>query len=318
MLVIVFLKIKVLQILRLFKQIGVFRCLFLMLLIYLFPVILYKSADQYYLPILFFVSIYTYRSSRPDKKFIKQICQSNYLIYWAEYTLLSLLFIPISLIKEFYSDLFFYPIVILVAPFLFNIKFKKKAFSIPFFRKGSYEYQSMFRSNYPIIIITYIVSFVALYNENERVLYFCCFLSSIIWFSCLLKSEPLIYMLNYRNSQSLVQEKVLNVLLNFSLLYLPFFFISLFGGWTIIYTVILIFVSILSVSIGSGMLKYCFPANNLLTTLIAFSVMIPLGIMSVIYPWFVVLYLLLDIFIIFRALDKLDTFFCYDNDTTFK
>lgn len=318
MLIAIYLKIRLYQIIRLSQQIGIFRLIFVLCCLCFLCTALYLFSNYYYLPALFFVVIYRYQCYRRDKPFIKQTIRHSHLIYWIDYTIFAIFLMSISIIKGYYLDLLLYPIIILITPFLFNTKIRIKALNIPFFRKGSYEYKSMFRRFYPIIFLLYILSFIGLYNNNERVLYFCCIVSSVLWLSSLIKAEIPIYIFNYSNSRNLIQEKTLNIIFNTGLLYSSFLLIALLGGWETICFTMLLLVNTLLMTIGSNILKYCFNNNELITGLLVASLLIPLFIMSMIYPLFIILYLALDIFIIVSAMDKLDLFFNHDNNTKFK
>lgn len=309
-------KLRLRQIGRLILQIGIFRTLFLLAIVLVLFFGIYKSVVNYFLPVLFLVAAYCYYNSRSDKGFLKMMYSNRYILYWIENLLISIPFISISCLKGFYYDLFIYPIFILITPFLQTIKINRKALPIPFFRKGSYEYQTMLRRSYLFILILYILSFLGLYNGNERVFYSACFMSSMLWLVSLVKPEPLIYILNYSNSRDLIKNKIQNIVYNTLVLYLPFFIISIWGGWTVIgMTAYLYWVTICS-TIGINILKYCLSQNEFLTIIITLFVLLPLAIMSIIYPIFIVFNILLNIFIIFRASDKLNSFFSYDNNTT--
>lgn len=318
MVIAIYLKIRFSQIMRFSQQIGLFRLLFILCCIFFIYNIIYQYSDYYQLPILFFIIIYRYQSFRRDRTFIKQSIKYNYWIYWIDYTIFATLIIPLSIIKGYYLDLVLYSIIIFVTPFLSNIKIRTKNLSIPFFRKGSYEYKSMLRRFYLIIILIYIFSFIGLYNDNERIFYFCIFISSLVWLSSLIKTETPLYILTYNNSRNLIQEKILNNLLNTSVLYIPFLLISILGGWkTIGFTLQLLIVTQLMIT-GSNIIKYWFNNNEFITSLLVVLILIPLFILAMIYPLFIFLYLGLDIVIIFKAIDKLDFFFKHDNNPKLK
>ena len=311
-----YLKFRILQFLRIFQQVGIFRSIFLVLISGLLITIVYKLAENFCLPILFCFTIFARHNSRSDKKKLTSMLPNSNILYWIEYSFISLIFLLLSVIKGFYTDLFFYPIIIFTLPFLKSIRVRNIALSMPWFRKGSYEYQIMFRNSYPVLLICYIIAFLGLYNDNERVFYFGYFISSIFWFLPLLKPEPTIYMLNYLSSTNLIKIKTSNIIVNTLVLSVPFLLISPIGEWITMGMIVILVVSTICSTIGINMLKYCFSGNEFLATMIAVSVLVPLFIMSIIYPLFVLFNLLLNVFIIFRASDKLDLLFNYDNNTT--
>lgn len=311
-----YLKIRINQLIRSFKEVGVIRGGFLIFLVCFFFVFLQKLHIQHLPLYLYMIIIYIHHTSRKDKEFLKlNVSLYAIFIYWFEYFIISIPFALISLINDHRWHLLFYIAFILIAPFLFVFQMRIPKLSFPFFRKGSYEFQIMFKQNYWALLACYCIGFLGVYNDNERVLYVFSAILGILWLSSLINTEPLHYIIIFRSSKNLLTNKIYNILYNTIILYFPFILMSLFFGWECSGTVLYLYIILLLVSICFNMLKYCILKNKFLISLYGVFGIIPLGIISIIYPLAIIGFLFINLFLIFRASEKLDIYFRYDHNT---
>ncbi len=310
-----YLKIRSNQLVRSLREVGVIRGSFLFFLVCFFFVFLQKLHIQYLPLCLYMMIIYIHHSSRKDKEFLKlNISSHTLLIYWCEYFIISIPFALISLLNDHGLHLLFYIVFILITPFLFVFQMKIPKLDFPFFRKGSYEFQIMFKHNYMALLACYFIGFLGIYNGNERVLYVFSAILGILWLSFLINTEPLHYIVIFRSSKDLLANKIYNILYNSIILYFPFILMGLFFGSECLGTVLLLYVTLLLVSISFNMLKYCLLGNKFVVSLYGVLGIIPLGIVSVIYPLATIGLLFLNLLLIIRASEKLEIYFRYDQN----
>lgn len=175
-----YLKVKFRILYRSIQGIGLLRFAFIFILLVFGSLALCMNAEPRLIPIIFLLFIFFYHSYRKDKKFLQVYFRQTYLLFWFEYALLSLPFIALSLIRQDYISLLAYPILVFLSPFIFNKRLQKWRLSFPFLSKGSYEFQTGFRSQWLVFICSYLVAFLGIYNGNHRILYFCTLLITFL------------------------------------------------------------------------------------------------------------------------------------------
>lgn len=304
-------KIRFLSLLRNICEIGVFRIIFLLLLFVFLFAIYTKIVPEYFSPVVVFLCIYSIHTYRKDKFFIKlSLEKRSTIIYWLEYTMFSLLFVWVSAYKKYYIDILLITGIILIAPFIFNMKIKTPIISNPLFVKGAYEHQLAYRYNFIFLFICYGLCYAGIYNNNQNITYVFYMFIGILYSYPILKPEPLIYTANYTSVKQFILIKGKQILFNTLLLSTPVFITCALSPAIIIHIIQILFLIILLQYAALG-IKYVIK-NNFIAELFYLLLLIPLFIISFYMPLVMILFIVVLIYLLYKTTNQLMPLFNYD------
>lgn len=154
------------QIVRVFADIGPFRCLFLIgiaaILFYAFA----KVTSVWVLPVCYLLILWLYHNSRKDKEFLSLQVQGIKGLFTAEYLLLGLPFIISGIIAANYISL---PVIILIAvvmPWIHPVRFHSIVLPMPLLYSGDLLYRRMFRKQIPLYAVLLFLTFMGVLHDN--------------------------------------------------------------------------------------------------------------------------------------------------------
>lgn len=226
-----YIKLKYKNIKRILWNLGTFRVIFLAFISIAFVTILLTHPNHYLIPFIYFVSTYGYHSYRNDLNFLKSIyIKISYLLI-REYLLLSIPFILIHIIREDWAELTIYPLITLSIYFLPAFRLKTNfLFSIPFLKKGGYEFNRGLRKNFLLYLLFIFLFFQGSYYHNISLSMFAgiiCMLTFAGFYILPIKTYNL---LNYKNVYMFFRHKISVIVFNLLLLYIPYIFIACFSN----------------------------------------------------------------------------------------
>lgn len=165
------------QIVRLFADIGPFRCLFLIgiaaILFYAFT----KVTSVWVLPVCYLLMLWLYHNNRKDKEFLSLQMHGVKRLFTAEYLLLGLPFIISGIIAANYISL---PLIILIAvvmQWIHPVRFHSIVLPIPLLYNGDLLYRRMFRKQVPLYAVLLFLSFMGVLHDNINL----CKVCLILW-----------------------------------------------------------------------------------------------------------------------------------------
>ncbi|GHT39163.1 hypothetical protein AGMMS49965_04450 [Bacteroidia bacterium] len=299
-----------------FLPIGRLLCLLglrtpIVLLLLLLPLLGYATAVQpYYSPIALVLTLYAFHTCRRDKHFLQRFFENNTLrLYWLEYALVAVPFAILSWCKLFWVDLLLYAPIVLLAPLLFRFKIKTLRFSHPLLRKGGYEYQTAFRSNYGGLFAFYGIALIGLLVENNNLLY--AFYAAVgLLYVLLLKVESPIYTAQFLSVKDLLMVKFKNILYNNIVLYLPLWLICSIYNFQLSGFLLLIAALIVLLGYATQLLTYAF-GDILISGILLGGILLPLFVASLIYPPLALLFAVIIVLLSFKVKDRLNSIFNY-------
>jgi hypothetical protein len=263
---------------------GIVR-LFVLFALFLFLGYVYvKTIQKFYSPALLCIILFYIHTYRKDKFFIQlSFEKKNIVLYWLEYSIISLPFLLISLYKGYYIDFLLYVLIVLVAPLIFRYRIKGFSVNCCLFRKGSYEYQLSFRNNYRLSVLFYFLALAGLFHDNRNMFFVFYGLVGLLYIFPLLNTEPLIYTANFLCIKDLIEVKLKNILFNNLVLYLPLFVVCVIKNihWTA--TLIFLYFWIVLLSFCSLLIRYA-NDSHIVTAIIFFVVLLPASVVFLIYP----------------------------------
>lgn len=283
------------QIKRFFGAVGIFYSFSILLFFIIGWFVLFKlTALHIFSPIICLsILLYLCQSKRKDNLFTNLYIKKSYLLYICEYTLLSVPFILILLLYGNYIYILLCFVLILLTPLVFNYKFNYPKITIPIFIKGSFEYQIGIRKSYLFFLLSYIISFLGIYNGNLKVLLVFFVISALIYISSISVYDDKYYLKSYISANHFLFHKVKSCLFNFSILFIPFIVMAISEIHIIINIYILVIFSVLSYIF----LKYIY-LNQLTIVTIYFIVgIVPINIITIMYPYIIIPYIGLIIYL---------------------
>ena len=175
--ILLYLNLRLKQIVRVLAGIGPFRCLFLIgiaaILFYAFT----KAISVWILPVCYLIILWLYHNSRKDKEFLSLQVHGIKRLFTAEYLLLGLPFIISGIIAANYISL---PSIILTAvvmPWIHPVRFHSIVLPIPLLYKGDLLYRRMFRKQVPLYAVLLFLSFMGVLHDNINL----CKVCLILW-----------------------------------------------------------------------------------------------------------------------------------------
>ena len=156
------------SLLRLFRRLGIFSVVILLLILFLFLLIT-REAPGYYTLLLYLSIGLTWHLSRADKAFLQTYFSRKFvLLYMTEYLFLSLPFVGILAVQHQWV----WGMLVIVLSILLSL-LPKRPISLqiptfPFLCYGSYEYQRMGRIFPPFYLVIVAISVIGVYISNAN------------------------------------------------------------------------------------------------------------------------------------------------------
>jgi len=302
------LKIRIKQLSRIIHQIGIFRTLFLSVLLsftvlFLFLATLSKSNIEI-ITAAYLLLILIIHLKRKDKFFLNFYSDNPQRIFFVEYFLLSLPLI-LSLI---YSRLWYYLIIsttlLIIISFLkINIK-KSSANTIfqKFIPDDNFEWKSGIRKNLIFIILIWFAGITtSFYIASVPIAIFILGITVLGFYET---PEPLqILIANELNVRKFLSKKIKNHLAIFSVLLVPLALLFTIFNTEYYYIVLIEYVILSFLLVYTILLKYAFYQPNIKSGTIQIFTMI--GIIGIFIPVFIPVILLLSIKFLFQAFNNL-------------
>ena len=172
-----YMNLRLKQIVRVLAGIGLFRCLFFIgiaaILFYAFT----KVTSVWILPVCYLLILWLYHNSRKDKEFLSLQMHGVKKLFAAECLLLGLPFIISGIIAANYISL---PVIILIAvvmPWIHPVRFHSIVLPIPLLYSGDLLYRRMFRKQVPLYAVLLFLSFMGVLHDNINL----CKVCLILW-----------------------------------------------------------------------------------------------------------------------------------------
>lgn len=172
-----YMNLRLKQIVRILAGIGLFRCLFLIgiaaILFYAFA----KVTSVWILPVCYLLILWLYHNSRKDKEFLSLQVQGIKGLFTAEYLLLGFPFIISGIIAANYISL---PVIMLTAvvmPWIHPVRFHSIVLPIPLLCNGDLLYRRMFRKQVSLYAVLLFLAFMGVLHDNVNL----CKVCLILW-----------------------------------------------------------------------------------------------------------------------------------------
>jgi len=281
------LKIRLLQLFRILKDIGLIYVVILILLIAVFSFFFYTQLNLFpncILAVIVLASIaVTIQLSRKDRGFIKMVFRKTRILYFIEYTVLSLPFvIMIILSANWYVLALLLVLYLLIAQFdlkrKLNFKFIKFGCLIP---DDNFEWTSGLRRTFPYMIALYLLALGLSFYPYASLFIIWLILSVIASFYN--ESEPYnVLIANELPANEFVNKKLLKHLKLYIIFTIPVILVySIFNWQTYFITIIFYILSLITVAFFI-LTKYAnydpgykMKANGVYTALALLSIFIP-------------------------------------------
>lgn len=308
------LKIRGKQLTRLIVEIGVFRTVFLTCLVCFALFAIFMNLEEHssgkVTLSLFSLLILAIHFYRKDKTFIKTVADRPKVIFFIEYTLLSLPILSMLIYYQYWSFILFFVLTLSAVPF-FNIKSKiydRNPYLQKLIPNCNFEWKAGMRTSlFFIVPLWFIGIFTSFVTASVPIVIF---IISIIIFGFYEKAEPLpILLANELDSKTFLKQKVKNHLFSFSLVLLPLILAFLIFNIQYYYIVLIEFVFFSTILTYTILLKYAFYRPN--SQLKAAQIFTMLGVLSIFIPFLLPVIIILIIKFLFQAIHNL-TFYLDD------
>ncbi len=173
-----YLKLHLRSCFRILAEIGILRCIILVLISVLAIIVLVKVENQWVLPATCIVLLGSYHNYRKDKTFLQLQIKNIIRFYQKEYGLLSSPFIITELAKGQWIIAIGLSIFVLLLPYLKEIRIKQIPIKLPFLYQGGMEYIRMFRQASWVYLLLLFCSIIGAIHGNIRIAK----ISMIIWY----------------------------------------------------------------------------------------------------------------------------------------
>lgn len=197
-------RLRIKQFLRILKEIGFIRSLFLLSLLALIVYLLAKTEQRLIVPIATVLGLMFYHNERKDKDFL--LLQTKYAasLLRIEYLLIGLPFVIIESLKTYFLEAGIIVMTAILLPQLKTIKWKSSTIQLPFLYKGGLEYIRMFRLYGWLYIFLFLIALTGTLHDNIRIAK----VTLIVWgiiqaiaFTSIPQRQELTFFLNYSTFQ---------------------------------------------------------------------------------------------------------------------
>jgi hypothetical protein len=282
-----YLCIRMKQGVRALADMGALRVLVVLLLLSFGGTCFALGAKPYFAPALYLLLVYARQALRKDKRCLKFLFkQRGILLLYAEYALYALPLCALSLLKTYRKDLPLYPLILVLSPSFSHCSLKRiPRPSNPLFLRGSYEYQSSFRTNYLALFILYFLSILGMIHRIPYLIYGTCLFAGFLYCPALMKKEPMYYAANFLSWTFLIRTRCFHILFNQFVLLLPMLCAALILREGVMFMhLLLCYLSMLPLMCVCSLQRYA--GKELMQEVIFVILLLPLSIVSVfISPW---------------------------------
>lgn len=169
MIIIYYFKLRLKQLSRILKELGVVRSLLLSIFLFLAFYLLIKTSHSWIVSTAIILGLTGYHNERKDKDFLLQQTRYTISLFRMEYLLLGLPFIIIECLRNHFIEAGAIIATIVLLPKLKTIKWKSTAIPLPFFYKGGLEYARMFRLYGWLYFLLCLIALIGALHNNIRI-----------------------------------------------------------------------------------------------------------------------------------------------------
>lgn len=289
-------KLRIKQLFRISKGIGVVRSLILFGLFYLGLYLLLKTNQGWALPIATILGLTFYHNERKDKDFLLLQTKHAISLFRIEYLLIGLPIVIIECLKAHFWAAGIITVAAVVLPGIKTIKWKSATIPMPFLYKGGIEYIRMFRLYGFLYLLLLLCTFVGARHGNITIRKVCLIIWGVVQsmaFASIPRRQELTFFLNYPTFQKyLIRSNAWNVAITF----IPLITIVLIHSFVledIVFSACVMTGSIFYLW-NVSMVRYLFPFT-LPIALYQLIVLIPLFFYSCFIPFLLIPFALLNV-----------------------
>lgn len=274
---------------RIVIELGIFRIVFLTILTVAAILILFLAENRFVIPVVCVLLLVSYHNYRKDKEFLHTLTSHLPVFLIKEYTLITLPFAGMEMIKERFTEAIGLWLFATLLPFLKKIKLEHRPIRLHFLYKGSYEYIRMFRQSFWIYALLLLFSIAGTVHGNIKIDKVCVVLWGLIQASGYLQPMDTGYLLHFKDFTTLCRFQLKSIAWNVFITSIPFslaliastydqdeilFFLSYYTA-TLIY------------AISIGMLRHIIP-SPLLLFIVQLSILMPFYLGSLFVPFLLI------------------------------
>lgn len=288
-------RLRLKQLFRLFKEIGIIRSLFLFGLLFLAFYLLAKTDRTWIVPTITISGLIFYHNERKDKDFLLQLTKDATSLIRTEYLFAGLPFVLIECLKTHFFGAGIIVATAISLPKLKTIKWKIPSIPLPFLYKGGLEYIRLFRLYGWIYLLLIFMTLMGALHDNIRIGK----VALIIWgtiqataFIPVPQRQELVCFLNY---PTLIKYLVRSSAWNISITGIPLIgiILSFSSIWeNVLFSVCATIGSILY-SWNLGMVRHLF-FSTMTSVIYQLILLIPLFFYSCFIPYLLIPFLLLN------------------------
>lgn len=292
--ILLYINLRLRQIVRILTGIGPFRCLFLLgistILFYGFT----EVKNIWVLPVSYMIILWLYHNNRKDKEFLSLQVHGVKRIFIVEYLLLGLPFIISGVIAANYISL---PIIILIAvimPWTHSVKYRSMVLPLPLLYSGDLMYKRMFRKQAHLYVTLLLLSIMGMLHDNINLCKVCLAAWGVVQGTAYMMSPPK-HELSVYNSFGMYQLMLIKSgLINIFATIAPFIVLLLIHDTDIILFCLILFSSTMLYLWNMGMAKFSFETQTVIEIYwLLFSM--PLFIVAIMKPIVLIPYLIFNI-----------------------
>lgn len=306
-----FLKIRSIQIFRSIKDIGIFRILFLIILLFALGFILFKITSDvkncYYISIILAIIIFLFHLKRKDRIFIKINFNNYKLLHLIEYLFYSLPFIIFFIIHlNWLPVLIIILLISIISQFDLEIKLKSKNYKIlRLIPDRNFEMKSGIRKVLYLILIIWSIGFLTSpFIGSVPVSIFILGIISFVFYN---ECEPYQMIIAYELKVSkFLFYKIKSQVIFFSIISFPLILLFFIFHHDVWYIPVLEYFIFLSIHIYQLLTKYAFYEPNEKPS--AAQIFEILGILSLLIPLFLPLIWIMSVRFYFKSKEKLNIY----------
>jgi len=217
-----YLKLKLLILRRIFKEIRFFYGIIILFFFVLLSAVMIKIENHWVVPVTCILILGYYNNSRKDRNFLKLLTNHSTMLLTQEYFVLSLPFICIELVRRNFLDSLGIILVVFILPHMKEIKTTYIPVKLQFLYKGDLEYIRMFRQCFWVYILLLLFSIMGLLNNNVKIPKACILIWGLLETTGYADLPNKLYLLKFRNFKTFCNFYIKSSLWNAGLFLLPF------------------------------------------------------------------------------------------------
>lgn len=296
MIAVLYFVLRLKQLWRILKRLGVAISLLLAVFMFLAVYVLIKTSYSWIMPAAVILCLLCYHNERKDKDFLLQQVKCSALLLMVEYILIVLPFVVIECLGSHFAAAGAVMAAAVLLPKIKTVKLKSAPVPLPFLYKGGLDYIRMFRLYGWLYLLLFLISVIGALHDNIRIGK----VALIVWgivqtmsFASVPYWQELTFYLNYSAFQ---RHLVLSSVWNTVITAVPFVGIILsfsFSGDNLLFAVSVISGSILYLC-NMGMVRYMsFSSASL--AVYQLIVLIPLFLFTCFIPLLLVPFVLINV-----------------------